>query len=61
MTKEERKSYEGRRIVGKPFTEIEGREGYVKKIKKHETLVIVFDDKPNVSDEGYQLEEVNFL
>lgn len=60
MTKEERSAYKGRRISGKPFTELDGRTGIIYKMNKIGDLTIIFDDRPGVKDGGYLLEEVEF-
>jgi hypothetical protein len=61
MTKEEREAYKGKRIIGKPFTELDGRTGIIYKMNKIENLTIIFDDKPGIRDGGYLLEEVDFV
>lgn len=61
MTKEERKSFEGRRFVGNPNTELEGRSGIIHRVKSQERLVLIFDDRPDVQDDGYLFEEITLL
>lgn len=47
-------------FIGRVGTEIEGRTGVIHKVKSWGRLVLIFDDDPNVKQDGYLDEEIDY-